>query len=142
MMSYGSWQRPKLAQEKPGQTFQATALMHDAYIRLVNVEKLQHWDSRGHFFGAGSELYRDPGALVVGGLICSTIFSLVVVPLLFSLVLDCQAALRRVFSGQRSTAVSDESLGPPEVGDDGNGALEVDSFQDSEEDSAKTSPVG
>ena len=41
----------KLAQEKPGQTLQATALVHDAYIRLVDVEKAQHWNSRGHFFG-------------------------------------------------------------------------------------------
>ena len=48
----------------------------------------------------GSELYRGLGAVVVGGLICSTIFTLVVVPLLFSLVLDCQAALRRVLPGQ------------------------------------------
>ena len=47
--------------------------------------------------GAGSELYRGLGAVVVGGLICSTIFTLVVVPVLFSLVLDCQVALRRVF---------------------------------------------
>ena len=36
----------KLAQEKPGQTLQATALVHDAYIRLVDVDKAQHWDSR------------------------------------------------------------------------------------------------
>lgn len=40
----------EMAQEKPGQTMQATALVHDAYIRLVDVEKAQHWDSRGHFF--------------------------------------------------------------------------------------------
>ena len=40
----------KLANEKPGQTLQATALVHDAYIRLVDVEKAQHWDSRRHFF--------------------------------------------------------------------------------------------
>ena len=40
----------KLAQEKPGQTLQATALVHDAYVRLVDVEQAQHWDSRGHFF--------------------------------------------------------------------------------------------
>ena len=40
----------RLAQEKPGQTLQATALVHDAYIRLVDVERAQHWDSRGHFF--------------------------------------------------------------------------------------------
>ena len=48
----------KLAQEKPGQTLQATALVHDAYIRLVNVEKAQHWDSRGHFFAAAAEAMR------------------------------------------------------------------------------------
>src|SRR5262245_13762390 len=40
----------KLAQEKPGQTLQATALAHEAYLRLVDGEKAQHWDSRGHFF--------------------------------------------------------------------------------------------
>jgi len=39
----------KMAQEAPGQTLQATALVHDAYIRLVDVEKAQHWNSRGHF---------------------------------------------------------------------------------------------
>lgn len=48
----------KLAQEKPGQTLQATALVHDAYLRLVNVEQAQHWDSRGHFFGAAAEAIR------------------------------------------------------------------------------------
>ena len=48
----------KLAQEKPGQTLQATALVHDAYIRLVDVEKVQHWNSRGHFFGAAAEAMR------------------------------------------------------------------------------------
>jgi RNA polymerase sigma factor (TIGR02999 family) len=48
----------KLAQEKPGQTFQATALVHDAYIRLVDVDKAQHWDSRGHFFAAAAEAMR------------------------------------------------------------------------------------
>ena len=48
----------KLAQEKPGQTLQATALVHDAYIRLVDVEKTQHWDSRGHFFAAAAEAMR------------------------------------------------------------------------------------
>ena len=48
----------KLAQEKPGQTLQATALVHEAYIRLVNVEKAQHWDSRGHFFAAAAESMR------------------------------------------------------------------------------------
>src|SRR5438477_2856565 len=48
----------KLAQEKPGQTLQATALVHDAYLRLVHVEKAQHWDSRGHFFAAAAEAMR------------------------------------------------------------------------------------
>jgi len=48
----------KLAQEKPGQTLQATALVHDAYLRMVNVEKAQHWDSRGHFFAAAAEAMR------------------------------------------------------------------------------------
>jgi RNA polymerase sigma factor (TIGR02999 family) len=48
----------KLAQEKRGQTLQATALVHDAYIRLVDVEKAQHWDSRGHFFAAAAEAMR------------------------------------------------------------------------------------
>ncbi len=48
----------KLANEKPGQTLQATALVHDAYLRLVDVEKAQHWNSRGHFFGAAAEAMR------------------------------------------------------------------------------------
>src|SRR5437762_5766898 len=48
----------KMAQENPGQTLQATALVHDAYIRLVNVEKAQHWNSRGHFFAAAAEAMR------------------------------------------------------------------------------------
>jgi RNA polymerase sigma factor (TIGR02999 family) len=48
----------KLAREKPGQTLQATALVHEAYIRLVDVEKAQHWDSRGHFFAAAAEAMR------------------------------------------------------------------------------------
>jgi RNA polymerase sigma factor (TIGR02999 family) len=48
----------RLAQEQPGQTLQATALVHDAYIRLVDVEKAQHWNSRGHFFGAAAEAMR------------------------------------------------------------------------------------
>ena len=41
----------KMAQEKPGQTLQATALVHEAYVRLVGAEQAQHWNSRGHFFG-------------------------------------------------------------------------------------------
>jgi RNA polymerase sigma factor (TIGR02999 family) len=48
----------KLAQEKPGQTLQATALVHDAYLRLVDVEKAQLWDSRGHVFAAAAEAMR------------------------------------------------------------------------------------
>lgn len=48
----------KLSHEKPGQTLQATALVHDAYIRLVDVEKVQHWDSRRHFFAAAAEAMR------------------------------------------------------------------------------------
>jgi RNA polymerase sigma factor (TIGR02999 family) len=48
----------KLSQEKPGQTLQATALVHEAYLRLVNVEKVQRWDSRGHFFSAAAEAMR------------------------------------------------------------------------------------
>jgi RNA polymerase sigma factor (TIGR02999 family) len=48
----------KLAREKPGQTLQATALVHDAYLRLVDVEKAQHWNSRGHFFAAAAEAIR------------------------------------------------------------------------------------
>jgi RNA polymerase sigma factor (TIGR02999 family) len=48
----------KLAQEKPGQTLEATALVHEAYLRLVNVEEAQHWDSRGHFFAAAAEAMR------------------------------------------------------------------------------------
>ena len=48
----------RLAEEKPGQTLQATALVHEAYIRLVDVEKAQHWNSRGHFFAAAAEAMR------------------------------------------------------------------------------------
>ena len=48
----------KLAHENPGQTLQATALVHEAYVRLVDVENLPHWNSRGHFFGAAAEAMR------------------------------------------------------------------------------------
>jgi RNA polymerase sigma factor (TIGR02999 family) len=48
----------KLAQEKPGQTLQATALVHEAYVRLVDTERAQRWDSRGHFFAAAAEAMR------------------------------------------------------------------------------------
>jgi RNA polymerase sigma factor (TIGR02999 family) len=48
----------RLRQEQPGQTLQATALVHEAYIRLVDTEKAQHWNSRGHFFAAAAEAMR------------------------------------------------------------------------------------
>ena len=48
----------KMAQEKPGQTLQATALVHEAYMRLVDVDKVQRWNSRGHFFAAAAEAMR------------------------------------------------------------------------------------
>ena len=48
----------KLAQEKPGQTLQATALVHEAWLRLVDVEKASRWNSRGHFFAAAAEAMR------------------------------------------------------------------------------------
>jgi RNA polymerase sigma factor (TIGR02999 family) len=48
----------KMAQEQPGQTLQATALVHEAYLRLVDVERVQHWNSRGHFFAAAAEAMR------------------------------------------------------------------------------------
>ena len=48
----------RLAEEKPGQTLQATALVHEAYLRLVDVDKAQQWNSRGHFFAAAAEAMR------------------------------------------------------------------------------------
>jgi RNA polymerase sigma factor (TIGR02999 family) len=48
----------KLAQEKPGQTLQATALVHEAYLRLVDVDRAQRWNSRRHFFAAAAEAMR------------------------------------------------------------------------------------
>jgi RNA polymerase sigma factor (TIGR02999 family) len=48
----------KLAQEKPGQTLQATALVHEAYLRLVDTDHVQQWNSRGHFFAAAAEAMR------------------------------------------------------------------------------------
>jgi RNA polymerase sigma factor (TIGR02999 family) len=65
----------KLANEKPGQTLQATALVHEAYLRLVGVDAAQHWNSRGHFFAAAAEAMRrilvnrarDKGRLKRGG---------------------------------------------------------------------------
>jgi RNA polymerase sigma factor (TIGR02999 family) len=47
-----------MVREAPGQTLQATALVHEAYLRLVDVEKVQHWNSRGHFFAAAAEAMR------------------------------------------------------------------------------------
>ena len=48
----------RLAQEKPGQTLQATALVHEAYLRLVGADEAHGWDSRGHFFAAAAEAMR------------------------------------------------------------------------------------
>ena len=48
----------RMAQEAPGQTLQATALVHEAYLRLVGAEQAQHWNSRGHFFAAAAEAMR------------------------------------------------------------------------------------
>src|SRR5438477_8555763 len=45
----------RLAQEKPGQTLQATALVHEAYLRLIDVHHAPSWNSRGHFFAAAAE---------------------------------------------------------------------------------------
>jgi RNA polymerase sigma factor (TIGR02999 family) len=65
----------RLAHERPGQTLQATALVHEAYLRLVGAEQAQHWDSRRHFFAAVAEAMRrilidrarDRGRLKRGG---------------------------------------------------------------------------
>jgi len=65
----------KLAQEKPGQTLQATALVHEAYLRLVGGGQEQSWNGRGHFFGAAAEAMRrilinrarDKGRIKCGG---------------------------------------------------------------------------
>jgi RNA polymerase sigma factor (TIGR02999 family) len=48
----------RMMQETPGQTLQATALVHEVYLRLVGTEQRQHWDSRGHFFAAAAEAMR------------------------------------------------------------------------------------
>lgn len=48
----------KIANERPGQTLEATALVHEAYVRLVDGEQAQHWNSRGHFFAAAAEAMR------------------------------------------------------------------------------------
>ena len=48
----------RIAREKPGQTLQATALVHEAYLRLVEGEEAQRWNSRGHFFAAAAEAMR------------------------------------------------------------------------------------
>src|SRR5213593_4742712 len=48
----------KLSREKPGQTLEATAMVHEAYLRLVDVDRVQAWDSRGHFFAAAAEAMR------------------------------------------------------------------------------------
>lgn len=48
----------RLSREQPGQTLQATALVHEAWLRLVDVDYVQQWDSRRHFFGAAAEAMR------------------------------------------------------------------------------------
>lgn len=48
----------RMAEENPGQTLQSTALVHEAYMRLVDVKKAQHWNSRGHFYAAAAEAMR------------------------------------------------------------------------------------
>lgn len=48
----------RMANERPGQTLDATALVHEVYVRLVNVENAQQWDGRGHFFAAAAEAMR------------------------------------------------------------------------------------
>lgn len=48
----------RMVAENPGQTLQATALVHEAYVRLVDVEQPQHWEGRGHFFAAAAEAMR------------------------------------------------------------------------------------
>jgi RNA polymerase sigma factor (TIGR02999 family) len=49
----------KMAQERPDQTLQATALVHEAWLRLVDTNDAKAWNSRGHFFGAGGEFHRE-----------------------------------------------------------------------------------
>ena len=49
---------PRLAREAPGQTLQPTGLVHEAYVRLVDVEREQSWNGRGHFFAAAAEAMR------------------------------------------------------------------------------------
>jgi RNA polymerase sigma factor (TIGR02999 family) len=55
LRSLASW---KMRHERPDQTLQATALVHEAYLRLVDTTKVQHWESRWHFFGAAAESMR------------------------------------------------------------------------------------
>src|SRR5437763_15320594 len=58
---YGELRRlaaQKMARESPGQTLAATALVHEAYLRLVDTDKVQQWNSRGHFFAAAAEAMR------------------------------------------------------------------------------------
>ena len=58
MTSCASSPPRRLRQEKPGQTLQATALVHEAYLRLVGPEEAQHWANRAHFFAAAAEAMR------------------------------------------------------------------------------------
>ena len=55
MKNFASWPAQKMSEERKNHTLQATALVHEAYVRLVNVPNPQEWNSRGHFFAAAAE---------------------------------------------------------------------------------------
>jgi len=96
----------KLAAEKPGQTLQATALVHEAYLRLIGAETSQSWNSRGHFFAATAEAMRrilinrarDRGTLKRGGNWRRVDFDAITDPLATSdaELLDLNEALERL----------------------------------------------
>jgi RNA polymerase sigma factor (TIGR02999 family) len=88
----------KLAQGKPGQTLQPTALVHEAYLRLVDAEKARHWESRGHFFAAVDAMRR-------------------------ILIDQARRKRRPKHGGVRSRVSLDEALGLGEAPDDGLLAL-------------------
>ena len=57
-MNFDGWRRRNWRHESPGQTLEATSLVHEAYIRLVDVKKAQDWEGRRHFFAAAAEAMR------------------------------------------------------------------------------------
>ena len=57
----------RIATEQPGQTLQATALVHDAYLRIAGGDDQQHWDNRGHFFAAASKAMHIWGERMIAG---------------------------------------------------------------------------